>query len=323
MLFTCRVVCLSSRGSSGGLPGSWCWHHPSTQARRRRSPFPSQFDGWMGARFERWRPFTGRDVRAGRSHHAFCSGSSGCANKCSEERRSGRSTNFVGAMTREVRPELLRTSSGVIAVRASGSGPAIVFLHGNSCSSRAFQRQLESELAHHFRLIAIDMPGHGDSPAATRPESTYTLPGYAAAVVAAVDALDAHSAIFVGWSLGGHMLLEASDRLLQATGFVLMGAPPVATLEDFSRATTSDPALAAAFREVPDGRRRPELPFPVFPVWDIRASELPGGLSAHRQASARRSEREHRSRGAARRNPRGRSARPSPWRSCMVRRRRS
>lgn len=142
-------------------------------------------------------------------------------------------------MTREVRPELLRTSSGVIAVRASGSGPAIVFLHGNSCSSRALQRQLESELAHHFRLIAIDMPGHGDSPAATRPESTYIpFPGYAAAVVAAVDALDAHSAIFVGWSLGGHMLLEASDRLLQATGFVLMGAHPGAfnaLLQRFAR----------------------------------------------------------------------------------------
>src|SRR5690349_10408510 len=62
----------------------------------------------------------------------------------------------------------ISTNQGLINVRTSGtSGTAIVFVHGNSASSLAYQKQLESSLADHYRLIALDLPGHGSSPAAT------------------------------------------------------------------------------------------------------------------------------------------------------------
>ncbi|HVV42374.1 MAG TPA: alpha/beta fold hydrolase, partial [Nitrobacter sp.] len=74
----------------------------------------------------------------------------------------------------------MATSAGKIAWRQSaGSGPAIVLVHGNSASTRAFTRQLDSALGETYRIVAFDLPGHGDSDNAAEPASTYTIPGYA------------------------------------------------------------------------------------------------------------------------------------------------
>lgn len=137
-----------------------------------------------------------------------------------------------------------------VAVRTSeGAGSTIVFVHGNSSTSRAFVRQFEGALGRRHRLLAIDLPGHGDSPRAPEPEAAYTLPGYARALVEMAKQLDAANAIFVGWSLGGYVLLEAIPQLANAAGFVILGAAPVASAADLPRALGADPALAAAFRE--------------------------------------------------------------------------
>ena len=62
------------------------------------------------------------------------------------------------------------TSAGRIAYRqSSGSGPAIVLVHGNSASSRAFARQLDGPLGAKYRIIAPDLPGHGGSADAADP----------------------------------------------------------------------------------------------------------------------------------------------------------
>ncbi|HEY1864487.1 MAG TPA: alpha/beta hydrolase [Roseiarcus sp.] len=117
--------------------------------------------------------------------------------------------------------------NGAIAVHESaGEGPAVVLIHGNSSSSRAFARQLEGPLGARLRLVAIDLPGHGESDDAKDP-SAYSLPGHARAVRAVVEALGLHEARFVGWSLGGHVTLEMAPDLPQARGFVIFGTPPV------------------------------------------------------------------------------------------------
>ena len=79
--------------------------------------------------------------------------------------------------------------SGAIAVRESeGRGPAAVLIHGNSSSSRAFSRQLDGPMGKRFRLVAVDLPGHGASDNAKDP-GAYSLPGHARAIRAVVDAL--------------------------------------------------------------------------------------------------------------------------------------
>ncbi len=112
------------------------------------------------------------------------------------------------------------------STKSGGQGPPVVLIHGNSSSSRAFSRQLEGPLGGRFRLVAVDLPGHGQSDDA-KDLSAYSLPGHARAVRTVVEALDLHEARFVGWSLGGHVALEMAPDLPRARGFVIFGTPPV------------------------------------------------------------------------------------------------
>lgn len=124
----------------------------------------------------------------------------------------------------------IETSAGNIAYRESSGtdNPAFLLIHGNSSSSSSFQRILDSELGKKHRMVAMDLPGHGESDKANEPESTYHMPGYAKIVVEVATALDLMDAVVVGWSLGGHITLEAVPHLPSAKGFVIFGTPPLA-----------------------------------------------------------------------------------------------
>jgi pimeloyl-ACP methyl ester carboxylesterase len=136
---------------------------------------------------------------------------------------------------------------GDVAVRdTGGDGPVLVLLHGNSASSRAYQRQLEGPLGRTHRLVAFDLMGHGESADATDP-AAYLLPGHARSLVALVEALGLQKAVFAGWSLGGHILLEAAPDLPEARGFAIFGAPPVAFPPAMDRAFLPNPALGVGF----------------------------------------------------------------------------
>lgn len=130
---------------------------------------------------------------------------------------------------------------------SSGIGPAVVLVHGNSSSGRAYQHQLESLLGHTYRLVSFDLPGHGQSTNATDPAS-YSLPGYAEILVGVTQQLLLDSAVFVGWSLGGHIVLEASAQLPDAAGFMIFGTPPIAFPPAMVDAFLPHPAMAASFK---------------------------------------------------------------------------
>lgn len=117
-----------------------------------------------------------------------------------------------------------------------------MLLHGNSSSSRVFARQFRSPLARRHRLIAIDLPGHGRSADAADPVRSYSLPGYSDAVLEAIGRLGVPSAVFYGWSLGGHVALEIASRWDGALGVLVSGAPP---------ATPTPEGLAVAFQPNP------------------------------------------------------------------------
>ena len=139
--------------------------------------------------------------------------------------------------------------NGAVAVRESeGRGPAAVLIHGNSSSSRVYSRQLEGALGERFRLVAVDLPGHGASDDANEP-SAYSLPGHARAVRTVVDALQLHGAVFAGWSLGGHVALEMAPDLPSARGFVIFGAPPLAFPPAMATAFLPHPAMGFTFME--------------------------------------------------------------------------
>jgi pimeloyl-ACP methyl ester carboxylesterase len=148
-----------------------------------------------------------------------------------------------------MRTQKIDAPNGAIAVHESaGQGPPVVLLHGNSSSSRAFSRQLDGPLGQRFRLIAVDLPGHGASDDAKDPNA-YSLPGHGRAVRAVIDALGIDEAHFVGWSLGGHIALEMAPDLREPRGFVIFGAPPFASREAMSEAFLPNPAMKFTFQE--------------------------------------------------------------------------
>mgnify|MGYP002147736141 CR=1 FL=1 len=137
----------------------------------------------------------------------------------------------------------IETTHGRIAVTQAGRGDtAVVFLHGNSSSKEIFQAQLGSPLRESYRLVALDLPGHGESEDARDPHTTYTVPGYAAAVREALGALGIERPILVGWSLGGHVAIELLAAEPRPLGVIVTGAPP------FEKSRES---LGEAFRPTP------------------------------------------------------------------------
>jgi pimeloyl-ACP methyl ester carboxylesterase len=97
----------------------------------------------------------------------------------------------------------LTASDGArIAYRDSGSGTPIVLLHGLMAHAGFFEGQ--AALAEDFRIIAVDLRGHGASVIAeSEPPSVERM---AADVTELAAALDLDGAIGVGWSLGATIL---------------------------------------------------------------------------------------------------------------------
>lgn len=120
------------------------------------------------------------------------------------------------------------TKDGAIAVTdTGGSGPPLVLLHGAGASGAVFSAQFESPLTGHFRLVAIDLPGHGRSDRFARPETGYTLPHVAAALARIFPHLGIERAVVYGWSLGGHIAIEMMARFPELfAGAAISGAPP-------------------------------------------------------------------------------------------------
>src|SRR5215203_771890 len=85
----------------------------------------------------------------------------------------------------------------------------IFFIHGNSGSSRMWHKQVESELFQQYRLIAIDLPGHGKSSASNDPEKDYSPIGTASILFQAIKKLaDNNPYILVGFSYGTNVVAE-------------------------------------------------------------------------------------------------------------------
>ncbi len=138
----------------------------------------------------------------------------------------------------------VETSHGRIACRQSrGDGPAILLIHGNSSCKEVFAPQFSAPALSEFRLVAIDLPGHGASADAAEPARTYTFGGYAGMAEEVVAALGLERPVIFGWSLGGHIALEMIGRGFDARGVMISGTPPVkADLECLMAGFNIDPA---------------------------------------------------------------------------------
>jgi pimeloyl-ACP methyl ester carboxylesterase len=131
-------------------------------------------------------------------------------------------------MNTSTRKHTVVTSHGSLAVEESGQGGMpVLLIHGNSFCREVFRHQLLGRLAESHRLIAFDLPGHGQSSDAPDPTRTYTRPGLADAAVELLGKLGVTEAVVFGWSLGGHIGIEMISRFEGMQGLMITGTPPV------------------------------------------------------------------------------------------------
>ena len=124
----------------------------------------------------------------------------------------------------------------VYHIEGKGS-PALVFVHGWNCD-RSFWRDQVAYFARTHTVVAIDLPGHGES-GTTRKD--WSIPAFGADVAAVVREEGLKRVLLVGHSMGGEVSLEAA-RLL--TGRVI-GIIGVDTFQDFAAAVSPEEIASA------------------------------------------------------------------------------
>jgi pimeloyl-ACP methyl ester carboxylesterase len=98
----------------------------------------------------------------------------------------------------------VRVGPDLVDVIDLGAGDPIVFIHGLSGSWQNWLEQLPV-FAEHYRVIAFDLPGFGQSP---MPAEQVSIAGYGRLVGALLDELEVPRAVIVGNSMGGFIGAE-------------------------------------------------------------------------------------------------------------------
>lgn len=100
-----------------------------------------------------------------------------------------------------------------------GDGPVLVLGHSFLCSGEMWVPQVAA-LSSRYRVINVDLPGHGRSEPATRPFSLEDLAGH---VIALLDHLRIERVVWAGLSIGGMVALRgALARPDRVDGLVLL-----------------------------------------------------------------------------------------------------
>jgi pimeloyl-ACP methyl ester carboxylesterase len=128
-----------------------------------------------------------------------------------------------------LRFERVKTRGGHISTMQAGDGPPVVLLHGLGATKASFLPTVAA-LAPHHRVIAIDLPGFGDSVKPVR--AAYDARSFARSVVALLDALGLDDTALVGNSMGGRVALEVGLSHADRVSRLVLLAPSLAWLRD-------------------------------------------------------------------------------------------
>jgi pimeloyl-ACP methyl ester carboxylesterase len=91
-----------------------------------------------------------------------------------------------------------------VGYRLAGEGPAVVLIHGVASSSATW-RLVGPRLAEHYRVLAVDLLGHGES---AKGRGDYSLGAQASMIRDVMVTLDMDRATFVGHSFGGGIAMQ-------------------------------------------------------------------------------------------------------------------
>ena len=144
----------------------------------------------------------------------------------------------------------------------AGNRDVVVCVHGLARNGRDFDR-LGERLATRFRVLAVDMPGRGESEWLADP-ADYVFPTYLTTLTALIARADAATLSFVGTSMGGLLgIVLAAQRETPVARLVVNDVGPVLEPEALARIASyigQDPAFDS-YAEIEAYIRRVSAPF--------------------------------------------------------------
>ena len=136
----------------------------------------------------------------------------------------------------------------------AGQGETVVFLHGMTGSTQDWENQIRV-LSPDYRVVALDMRGHGKSAAPSR-EEEYSIPIFADDVFGLLKMLNIKKCCLGGHSIGGFIALEfalkhqdmlAALVLVDTSSGQIASAPGAAQLRQKLDELARSQGLGAAF----------------------------------------------------------------------------
>ena len=147
------------------------------------------------------------------------------------------------AVQAQQKSEVVNASDGVpIHYSVQGKGdPALVFIHCWACNRHFWDNQV-AEFSKTYRVVTIDLPGHGES---GQGRKNYSVESYGDDVKAVVTKLNLKRVVLVGSSMGGPIALEATRRMPDRVVAIV----PVDTLQNVEQKVPQE-QLDAVFQQM-------------------------------------------------------------------------
>lgn len=124
----------------------------------------------------------------------------------------------------------LRTRNHEIAMLAAGEGPPLLCIHGLGGTKASFMTTVSALAPRGHRVIAIDLPGFGDS---SKPYSApFDAPWFAGVVGELLDVLGIERASLAGNSMGGRIAIEMGIAAPERVDKLVLLAPALAWLRE-------------------------------------------------------------------------------------------
>ena len=101
----------------------------------------------------------------------------------------------------------VKSKGKTIAYSVEGKGFPIVFIHGFCADSHMWDEFKQDLLEEKFKVIAIDLPGFGQSSVVSDPSINI----YAEATIKVIEKLKIDSCILIGHSMGGYTALAVAE----------------------------------------------------------------------------------------------------------------
>lgn len=127
---------------------------------------------------------------------------------------------------------------------ASGRGLPLVLLHGFTGSTDTWAG-FRADLDREYRVVAFDLPGHGQSSAPEKHER-YSLDRFAVDMANALDQLALERVVVLGYSMGGRAALRFAGQYAERTAALVLISTSSGIRDETARRmrVASDEALA-------------------------------------------------------------------------------